>query len=113
MFPVIPHNSDLPTTAMNFDDRLRRAIERGEKTKDARGREAMARELSTEELRTLHSSYRLDLSDHIENCLLKLSDHIPGFHYQNVVSDEGWGGRLTRDDLHLVPGKHSEARYSR
>ena len=98
---------------MNFEDRLRRAIERGEKTRDARGRAALARELSQEELRTLHSQYRLELTDYVETCLKKLADHIPGFNYQSVVSDEGWGARLTRDDLHLAPGKSPETRYSR
>lgn len=98
---------------MNFEDRLKKAIERGEKTRDARGRAALARELSIEELRTLHSRYRLELSDHIEQCLRQLADHVPGFKYQSVVSDEGWGGRLTRDDLHLQPGRVAVSRYSR
>lgn len=98
---------------MTFEDRLRKAIERGEKAKDARGRAALARELSLEELRTLHAQYRLDLSEYVENCLKKLADHLPGFKYQPVLSEDGWGGRLTRDDLHLVAGKSPESRYSR
>lgn len=98
---------------MNFEDRLRKALERGEKTRDARGRAALERELSQEELRSLHSRYRLELSDHIELCLRKLADHVPGFKYQSIVSEEGWGGRLSRDDLHLVPGRAPESRYSR
>jgi len=108
-------SSSLPTSpgAMEFEDRLRRAIERGTKTRDDRGREELARELTLEELRTLHSRYRLDVSEHVESCLKKLSDHLPGFKYQNIMSEEGWGGRLFRDDLHLVPGKPPESRYSR
>jgi len=98
---------------MKFEDRLRKAIERGEKTRDARGRAALAKELSLEELRTLHSQYRLELTEHIEHCLMKLTDHLPGFKYQSVMSEEGWGGRLSRDDLHLIPGKQPESRYSR
>jgi hypothetical protein len=98
---------------MSFDDRLRRAIERGEKTRDARGRAELARELSLDELRTLHSRYRLDLTEHVEAALKKLADHLPGFKYQSLVSEDGWGGRLTRDDLHLVPGRPPESRYSR
>ena len=98
---------------MNFEDRLRKALERGGKARDARGKAEIERELSQEELRTLHSRYRLELSDHIEHCLKKLADHVPGFKYQSVVSEEGWGGRLTRDDLHFVPGKAPESRYSR
>ncbi|WP_437226619.1 hypothetical protein SH661x_004679 [Planctomicrobium sp. SH661] len=98
---------------MSFDDRLRKALERGEKTRDARGRAALERELSQEELRSLHSRYRLELSEHIEQCLKKLADHVPGFKFQSVMSEEGWGGRLSRDDLHLVPGRSAESRYSR
>jgi hypothetical protein len=98
---------------MNFEERLRKAIERGEKTRDARGRAALARQLSLEEMRTLHAQYRLELTDHLEICLRQLVDHLPGFKYQSIVSDEGWGGRLTRDDLHLVPGRQPESRYSR
>jgi len=98
---------------MNFEDRLRKALERGEKTRDARGRAALERELSLEELRSLHSRYRLELSEHIEKCLKKLADHVPGFKFQSIVSEEGWGGRISRDDLHLHPGRPSESRYSR
>lgn len=98
---------------MNFEDRLRKALERGEKTRDARGRAALERELSLEELRSLHSRYRLELSEHIELCLKKLADHVPGFKYQSIMSEEGWGGRISRDDLHLNPGRPSESRYSR
>ncbi|SFJ05050.1 hypothetical protein [Planctomicrobium piriforme] len=111
----MPLSTPLSNTSgkMEFEDRLRRAIERGEKTRDARGRDEMARELSLEELRTLHSQYRFEVTEHIENCLKKLSDHLPGFKYQSVMNEEGWGGRISRDDLHLVPKKAAESRYSR
>ncbi len=98
---------------MNFDNRLKRAIERGEKTKDAKGREARAKQLSLAELRTLHSGYRIEMTEHIDQCLKKLVDHIPGFRFQSVVGDEGWGGRVTRDDLQLAPRKGAESLYSR
>ncbi len=101
------------STKMEFEDRLRRAIERGTKTRDDRGRAELERELTLEELKTLHSQYRLGVSEHVENCLKKLADHMPGFKFHSVMSEEGWGGRLTRDDLHFVPGKSPESRYSR
>ena len=102
-----------PNPDMDFDTRLQKAIERGEKAKDVRGQAALERELTLEELKTMHSGFRLELSEHIEECLKKLADHIPGFDFQSIVSEEGWGGRLTRDDLHLAPGRQAETRYSR
>jgi len=110
---LLPSELTNITAPMDFDDRLRKAIERGEKVRDARDRAELARELSLEELRTLHSQYRLGATEHIESCLRKLVDHLPGFKMQSVMSEEGWGGRLSRDDLHLVPKKGAESRYSR
>lgn len=98
---------------MNFDDRLKRAIERGEKHKTDLSLQEQAEQLSQDELKTLHTGYRLELSEHIESCLRKLADHIPGFVYQTILGEDGWGGRITRDDLHLSPGKSPESRYSR
>lgn len=98
---------------MDFDTRLQKAIERGEKVKDSRGKEELERQLSQDELRTLHATYRLELSEHIEDCLKKLADHIPGFVYHNVMNNDGWGARITRDDLSLTPGKSAKSLYSR
>ncbi|HWL08373.1 MAG TPA: hypothetical protein VNQ76_08215 [Planctomicrobium sp.] len=98
---------------MEFEDRLRRAIERGTKTRDDRGRAELERELTLEELKTLHTQYRLAVLEYLETGLKKLADHLPGFKFQSVMNEDGWGGRLSRDDLHLVPGKSPESRYSR
>lgn len=98
---------------MNFDERLKRAIQRGVNEKTERSRAAEQEELSAEELKTMHSGYRLELSEHIENCEKSLADHLPGFEFQTILGEEGWGGRITRNDLHLVPGKQAETRYSR
>lgn len=98
---------------MNFDERLKRAIQRGHKEKTNRLLAEEAAQLSTEELKSMHSGFRLELSEHIEECERKLVDHLPGFEFQTILNDEGWGGRITRDDLHLVPGKPAETRYSR
>lgn len=98
---------------MNFEDRLQRAIERGERQKSSRGQEALQRQLSQAELRSLHAQHRIDLSDHIDTCLRKLADHLPGFKFQSVMGEEGWGARITRDDLHLAAGRAPESRYSR
>jgi len=98
---------------MDFDSRLQRAIQRGEKVKDAKGRAERQEKLTIEELRTMHSGYRLEVSEHVESCLKKLADHVPGFEYQTIANEDGWGARLSRDDLHLKPGKSAENRYSR
>ncbi len=98
---------------MNFDDRLKRAIQRGVKDKDQRTRAEVEEQLSLDELKTMHAGFRLELSEHIEECLKKLVDHLPGFEFQTILGEVGWGGRITRDDIHLVPGKSAESRYSR
>ncbi len=97
---------------MDFNQRLQRAIQRGEKTRDLRGRAAAEREMSAEEIKGLHSRYRLGLVERIEDCLKKLADHFPGFEYQPVMSDSGWGARISRDDLSVERGKGASF-YSR
>ena len=88
----------------DFDDRLKKAISRGQKSRDAEGAAAGQKQSTAEELRSLHSQLRLALSDHIEGCLKKLSDHFPGFEYSTVVNEDGWGARITRDDINLNHG---------
>lgn len=94
---------------MDFDKQLEDAIQRGQQNRDARGREKSEKALTEDELRTLHSKYRLDLSEHIESCLHKLADRFPGFDFKTVVGEEGWGARITRDDF----GKGRDNLYSR
>jgi hypothetical protein len=97
---------------MEFDQRLQRAIQRGHQTRQSRDRAAAEQKLSSEELRNRHSGARLELSERIEICLRKMSDHFPGFRYESVLSDEGWGARVTRDDLSLGRGRPGSL-YSR
>lgn len=100
-------------SSMNFDQRLERAIQRGQQTRDVRGRESAERELSAEELKSLHSRYRLELSERVDECLKKLADHFPGFEFQSVMSEAGWGAKISRDDLRVERGKGSSSLYSR
>lgn len=86
---------------MDFDKRLEQAIERGERTRDAKDREQQDKTWSEEQLRNMHSSARLNLSEHIEAGLRHLSEHFPGFRFETVVDDAGWGARISRDDLSL------------
>ena len=97
---------------MDFERRLEQAIDRGQKSRDARNKAEQQRTLSEEELRNLHSAARLNLSDYAETLLRKLSDHFPGFRFETVVGDEGWGARINRDDLSLGRGTRT-SQYSR
>jgi hypothetical protein len=97
---------------MNFDDRLRQAIERGQHRSEALARQAAAKALTEEEYRRLHSQTRLALSDHIEACVKRLPNFFPGFQYETVYGDRGWGGACFRDDLVLNRGSRA-TNYSR
>jgi len=90
---------------MDFKERLHRATERGQQAKDAQAAEAAAKAMSEEEWRRLHSGYRRQLTDHIEDCLQKLAQNFPGFNFETVVDDKGWGAAVRRDDLSLNAGK--------
>lgn len=98
---------------MDFDQRLQKAITRGEQTRDASAREKAERAMTEEELKNLHSQYRLELSEHIESCLRKLADHFLGFQFQTVVSEDGWGAKVTRDDVNLGPNRGAGNLFSR
>jgi len=92
---------------MSFKERLQRAQERGKQTRAAQLNEAAARALSEEECRRLHSQYRLELTDLIENRLRDLADNIPGFRMETVVDESGWGAAVSRDDINLSAGRRS------
>jgi len=96
----------------DFEDRLNRAIKRGQGARDQRGRDEGQRKASEEDLRNLHSKLRLALSEHIENCLRQLTDHFPGFEFSTVLNEDGWGARITRDDVRMNRGT-SNNQYSR
>jgi len=97
---------------MSFDDQLRQAIERGHKRGEARAGEAAARAMTEEEYRRLHSQLRLSMSEHIEICVKRLPNFFPGFQYETMYGDRGWGGACFRDDLRLARGVRSTD-YSR
>lgn len=98
---------------MDFEQRLQKAIQRGAHSRTERGEAAQQQALTEEELRNLHSAARLELSEHVENCLRQLADHFPGFQYETVVSEDGWGGKIARDDVQLQSAGRVGNRYSR
>lgn len=98
---------------MDFDNRLQRAIQRGEQARVEAGRAAAARELSAEEQKSVYSRTRLQIIEHVEDCLRKLADHFPGFTFQPVMRDDAWGASVSRDDLAVQRGEGPKALYSR
>ncbi|HUG94085.1 MAG TPA: hypothetical protein VML55_24860 [Planctomycetaceae bacterium] len=100
-------------TVMDFNKRLERAIVRGEQTRDEQLRRRNEELMSEADLRSLHSRCRVELSERIEQCLQKLADHFPGFRFETLVNEDGWGAKVSRDDLELRAGGRKENRYSR
>ena len=97
---------------MDFRQRLQLAAERGHRARNEREKQEAAEALTAEEYRRMHSNYRLELTEHIEKCLEQLADNFPGFKYETIVGEQGWGGAVSRDDLQLSGGRRSNA-YSR
>jgi hypothetical protein len=90
---------------LDFKQRLEKAIQRGQKAQDAHERARAEQAVSEEELRRLHSQYRLRLSEHIEHTVRELAGHFPGFRYESLAGDRGWGAAVNRDDLSLDGGR--------
>jgi len=98
---------------MSFEDRLQKAVERGKRRGEAKRSEAEARALSEEELKRLHSNYRLQLSEHIEACIRQLPNFFPGFRLETIFGERGWGAACSRDDLRVADGRRQQNDYSR
>lgn len=94
---------------MDFDKRLKSAIKRGQKTREAVGRAKAEQAMNEEELQNLHSKLRFELSEHIEDCLKKLVDHFPGFNYSTLAG----GATISRDDVDINQRRRSRNLYSR
>ena len=97
---------------MDFSERLEKAIRRGQHARDEQDRAAQKKTLSEEDARNRHSAARLNLSDYVEDCLRKLCEHFPGFRFETIVNEKGWGAKINRDDLKLGGGRR-ENQYSR
>jgi len=96
----------------DFNSRLENAIARGKRRAQAHADELRRKELSDEELKRLHSSYRLTLSDRIESAVARVADHFPGFRQESIIGELGWGAACYRDDLRLDAGRRTNL-YSR
>jgi hypothetical protein len=90
---------------MDFKKRLERAAERGQQTRDDKARQEAAQAMSEQEWQRLHSEYRHALTEKIESCLEQLAENFPGFRFEPVVNEKGWGAAVSRDDFSLTQGK--------
>ena len=98
---------------MEFQKRLEKAIERGQKAGSERAEAEARQAMSEQEIRRLHSQYRLELSERIEDALKQVADHFPGFQFETLVNERGWGGMVSRDDLDLKSGRPVRSFFSR
>jgi|LakMenEpi03Aug12_release.lakeMendotaPanAssembly.Ray.scaffolds.fasta_scaffold08396_12 hypothetical protein len=96
----------------DFEDRLKNALHRGQQRSEDKKQAEAAKQASEDELKNLHSKFRLVVSDHIERVVAKLADHLPGFRYESVFGTNGWGAACWSDELRLKGGTKT-TRYSR
>lgn len=96
---------------MDFQKRLQQAIQRGQQVSQAADQVRADRAMGEDELRKIYGEFRIQFSDHIEQCLRQLADHFPGFVFSTVVGDEGWGAEIRRDDLGLGGARPKPNQY--
>lgn len=96
----------------DFQSRLESAISRGKKRAEHKATQERQKELSEDELKRLHTSFRLSLSERIEKAVLQVADHFPGFQQESLFGEVGWGSACHRDDLRIDAGRRSN-QYSR
>jgi hypothetical protein len=104
---------EIETRLMDFESRLQKAIERGHQAKASAEHERQQAEMTEEECKSLHSRCRLQLSEHIEQCLKQVADHFPAFDFSTVTSIDGWGARISREDIEGGAGRALTRRHSR
>ena len=97
----------------DFQERLKKAAERGHRSRLEKQQAEVAKALTAEELRSLHTKYRLEISEHIEQCLHDLADQFPGFRTETLMGDKGWGTAILRDDVNIRRGDPRRNLYSR
>ncbi len=95
-----------------FEERLKNAVARGTNRAESLVSAAERERQEAEELKRLHTKCRLELSEHIEQVIKKLIDMFPGFRYQSLFGEAGWGSACVRDDLVIDKGMRSN-KYSR
>ncbi len=84
---------------MDFQERMQKAVQRGQNRRDQKVRAERAKALTEDEMKSRHSEYRLQLSEHIESCLGQLPNQFPGFQFETIYGERGWGAACFRDDV--------------
>ncbi|MGB6041568.1 MAG: hypothetical protein WBF93_00300 [Pirellulales bacterium] len=97
----------------DFQERLSRAAERGRQSRDNTERAKREKAMTEEEFKRMHQPFRLELGEHIESCVAQLTDQFPGFRYETVVGDRGWGAACSRDDVGVGSDGKRSSFYSR
>ncbi|MGE0606579.1 MAG: hypothetical protein AB7O62_05570 [Pirellulales bacterium] len=103
----------LPGIAVDFEQRLAKAVERGQRVGETQAEANAQAALDEEDFKRMHTQFRLFLSEHIEGCLRKLPGHLPGFRFETVVSERGWGAAVVRDDSSAIRGRARTNLFSR
>jgi hypothetical protein len=96
----------------DFTQRLKSAIQRGQRRGERHEQAARAAQVSEEEFKRLHTSYRLALSEQIEKAIQGVAHYFPGFRTELLYGEVGWGAACYRDDLQIV-AKGRNNLYSR
>jgi len=97
---------------MDFQDRLKQAVMRGQGAQQQRAAARAAQRLSEEDLKSLHAQWQIDLCERMESRLRCMADEMLGFRFRTIMDEQGWGAAVYRDDVALADGK-SENQYSR
>ncbi len=96
-----------------FEERLSKAVERGHKRNVERQQAEKQKTLNEEQLKNLHTKYRLEFSERIEECVGQVPNHFPGFQVETIYGDRGWGAACSRDDVGPGSGGKRANFYSR
>lgn len=91
----------------DLDRRLDAAITRGQRRNQMHKEAERKEQLSADELRRLHTSHRLALSEHIEASVNRLANHFPGFRFETLFGEKGWGAACWRDNLDVQGGRRN------
>jgi hypothetical protein len=90
-----------------LNERLNAAIERGRRRSQQADEAERQQKLSDEELKRLHTSLRLALSERIEKAIEQICNHFPGFRRETLYGEHGWGAACWRDNLTVAKGRRS------